>query len=85
MSTIAELKNPESAFKKAISNKGSAGIDGMNVEALKMWFGSRCQELQHQLLSGTYQVTAVKEVVIPKLNGGELQLGNPTIKDRLIQ
>lgn len=85
MSDITDLKNLESALRKVISNKGSAGIDGMNVEELRKWFSSHYRELQHQLLTNTYQVTAVKEVIIPKPNGGKRQLGIPTVKDRLIQ
>src|SRR5699024_11367182 len=36
-------------------------------------------------MTNTYQVTAVKEVLIPKPNGGKRQLGIPTVKDRLVQ
>ena len=85
MSEIADLKNLETALRKVISNKGSAGIDGMDVAELKVWFSTHYQELQHQLMTGTYQVTAVKEVLIPKPNGGKRQLGIPTVKDRLVQ
>ncbi|WP_205649743.1 hypothetical protein [Aequorivita ciconiae] len=34
MSEIADLKNLDTALRKVISNKGSAGIDGINVEEL---------------------------------------------------
>lgn len=85
MSDIADLKNLETALRKVISNKGSAGIDGMTVEELRKWFGSHYRELQRQLMTGAYKVTAVKEVLIPKPNGGERQLGIPTVKDRLVQ
>lgn len=85
MSEIADLKNLETALRKVISNKGSAGVDGMNVEELREWFSSHYRELQRQLTTNTYQVTAVKEVLIPKPNGGKRQLGIPTVKDRLVQ
>lgn len=85
MSEIIDLKNLDTALRKVISNKGSAGIDGMNVEELKRWFIIHYRELQHQLTTGTYRVTAVKEVLIPKPNGGKRQLGIPTVKDRLVQ
>jgi RNA-directed DNA polymerase len=48
MSEIADLKNLETALRKVISNKGSAGIDGMNVEELREWFSSHYRELQRQ-------------------------------------
>lgn len=85
MSEIADLKNLETAMWKVISNKGSAGADGMDVEELREWFSSHYRELQRQLMTNTYQVTAVKEVMIPKPNGGKRQLGIPTVKDRLVQ
>lgn len=85
MSKIASLKNLETALRKVMGNKGGAGIDGMSVGALKKWFNKHYRELQHQLISGTYQVAAVKEVSIPKPRGGERQLGIPTVKDRLVQ
>lgn len=85
MSDIADSKNLETALRKVISNRGGAGIDGMHVEELRVWFSKHYRELQQQLMTGTYQVTAVKEVLIPKPNGGERQLGIPTVKDRLVQ
>src|SRR5690554_7507733 len=75
MSEIADLKNLEAALRKVISNKGSAGIDRMDVQELKEWFSTHYRELQSQLTTGTYQVTAVKEVLIPKPKGGHRQLG----------
>lgn len=36
-------------------------------------------------MPGTCRVTAVKEVLMPKPNGGKRQLGIPTVKDRLVQ
>ncbi|MDD3891204.1 MAG: group II intron reverse transcriptase/maturase [Bacteroidales bacterium] len=85
MSEIADLKNLDTALRRVISNKGGAGIDGMSVEELNDWFSNHYRELQHQLRMGTYRVTAVKEVWIRKPNGGERQLGIPTVKDRLVQ
>ncbi len=85
LSEITDLKNLVSALRKVITNKGSAGVDGMDVEELRMWFNSHYRELQAQLMSGTYQVTAVREVSIPKPNGGNRKLGIPTVKDRLVQ
>lgn len=85
MSEIADLENLGTALRKVISNKGSAGIDGMRIEELKAWFSTHHRELQHQLMTNTYEVTAVKEVLIPKPNGGKRHLGIPTVKDRLVQ
>lgn len=85
MSDITDLKNLDAALRQVISNRGSAGIDGMTVDELRDWLNSHHRELQRQLMTGTYQVTAVKEVLIPKPDGGKRQLGIPTVKDRLVQ
>lgn len=85
MSKIVDLKNLDAAMRQVMRNKGSAGIDEMSVGETKDWFSTHYRELQHQLMTGTYQVTAVKTVFIPKPNGGRRQLGIPTVKDRLVQ
>lgn len=85
LSEIASLKNLESALRRVVSNQGSAGTDGIDVQGLKEWFNTHYRELQSDLITGTYRVTAVKEVWIPKPNGGKRKLGIPTVKDRLVQ
>jgi len=85
LSKIADLKNLETALRKVVSNKGTAGIDGMQVQELKAWFSAHYRALQTEIMSGTYKTAAVKEVWIPKPNGGKRKLGIPTAKDRLVQ
>lgn len=85
LSQVADLKNLETALRKVVSNRGVAGIDGMNVLELKEWFNTHYRELQSALMTSTYKVTAVKEKIIDKPNGGKRKLGIPTVKDRLVQ
>jgi group II intron reverse transcriptase/maturase len=84
MDEIADLSNLVTAMRQVVSNGGSAGIDGMSVTELKEWFNHHWQQLQEQLLQGSYIPSGVKGVRIPKPKGGYRQLGIPTVKDRLV-
>lgn len=85
MDRVVDLSNLITALKQVVSNRGSAGIDGMTITGLKEWFNHNWQGLQESLLTGTYRPNGVKGVRIPKPKGGYRQLGIPTVKDRLVQ
>jgi RNA-directed DNA polymerase len=85
MEQIADPLNLSKAYQRVKSNGGSAGVDGMKVEELQEWIGKNLTQLQQQLQTGTYQPQAVRGVLIPKPQGGQRQLGIPTVTDRLIQ
>ena len=82
---IVDYGNLDKAYRQVRSNKGSSGIDGMEVEELRHWIGKNLKELQESILSGQYEVNAVRKVEIPKPGGGVRMLGIPTVKDRMIQ
>jgi RNA-directed DNA polymerase len=73
------------AYRKVVSNKGSAGVDGMSVTGLKERLRKDYQSIREEVLAGRYKPQAVKMVEIPKPNGGKRKLGIPTVTDRLIQ
>lgn len=85
MEQVADPLNLSKAYKKVMSNAGSAGVDAMNVNELQGWLGEHLTELQNQLLTGVYQPQPIRGVQIPKPNGGKRQLGIPTVIDRLVQ
>ena len=82
---IVDYVNVNKAYQQVKSNKGSSGIDGMDVEELGQWLGSHLKELQESILQEKYAVSAVRKVEIPKPTGGIRMLGIPTVKDRLVQ
>ena len=82
---LVERENMVLAYKKVVSNKGSAGIDNMSVDQLKAYLKLHWAKIKTELLAGTYQPQAVKQVLIPKPKGGHRRLGIPTVLDRLIQ
>jgi len=86
--TIEQLvgrENMKAALERVVKNEGAAGIDKMPVEELLPYLRVHWAEIKEQLLKGTYRPKAVREVEIPKPNGGVRKLGIPTVLDRLIQ
>lgn len=77
--------NLQRALKRVRKNKGSPGIDGMTVDELPDWLRTNWPQTREEILTGTYQPSAVRRATIPKPGGGERQLGIPTVLDRLIQ
>jgi len=85
MEEVLDQSNLNAAFKRVCKNKGSAGVDGMNVDELSDYLKKNGQTIRTQLLSGNYKPMPVKRVEIPKPDGGVRQLGIPTVLDRFIQ
>jgi hypothetical protein len=85
MERVVERGNVIAALKRVQKNKGSPGIDGMTVEALRDHLRETWPVLRKQLLAGTYRPQPVKRQLIPKSDGGERELGIPTALDRFIQ
>jgi len=85
MEQVVVEGNMLAALKRVRRNKGSPGIDGMNVEELTEYMVVNWGRIRQELLTGSYQPQPVKRVEIPKSNGGVRQLGIPTVIDRMIQ
>jgi RNA-directed DNA polymerase len=88
MERVADEANLREALRRVCANKGSAGVDGMDVTGLKAWMSVRAnrEQLRDKLISGEYQPALVRGVQIPKPGGkGVRQLGIPTVADRLVQ
>lgn len=85
MERMVERQNMKAAYEQVVGNKGSAGIDKMQVDELKPFLQLHWAAIKESLLNGTYKPKAVRRVAIPKPGGGERELGIPTVVDRLIQ
>ena len=82
---VCSRSNLSQAFKQVRRNKGVAGIDQIPVGDFANGYHEYGSDLISLLLRGTYHPSAVRMVLIPKPNGGERQLGIPTVIDRIIQ
>lgn len=78
-------ENLQRALKRVRANKGAAGVDGLDVNQTVEHLRTVWPAIREQLLQGTYRPSPVRRVTIPKPDGGERELGIPTVTDRLIQ
>jgi len=73
------------ALRHVVSNKGSAGTDGMPVKDLYAYLTENRERIESELRSGTYLPQPIRGVAIPKSNGKTRLLGIPTVIDRMLQ
>ncbi|WP_432668525.1 group II intron reverse transcriptase/maturase [Pseudomonas umsongensis] len=78
-------ENLKQAWKRVKANKGAAGVDGLNIDQTAEHLLTQWVVIREQLMSGVYRPSPVRRVVIPKPDGGQRELGIPTVTDRLIQ
>ncbi|MCK5393127.1 MAG: hypothetical protein KAI91_02225, partial [Candidatus Omnitrophica bacterium] len=76
---MVERENMQKAYQRVMRNKGTAGIDKMQVSDLKPYLDKHWARIKQELLIGEYQPQSVRVVYIPKANGGRRQLGIPTV------
>ncbi len=78
-------ENLQRAWKRVRANKGAAGADGLDIDQTARHLVTAWPDIRDRLLAGTYRPAPVRRVTIPKPDGGERELGIPTVTDRLIQ
>lgn len=82
---IFSRENMLKALDRVEANKGAPGVDGMTVKELPDHLKAHWLTIREKLDAREYEPSPVKRVMIPKADGGERQLGIPTVQDRLIQ
>ena len=82
---ILNQNNLNKAYKKVVSNKGVAGVDGITVEEEFDYLKENKDRIINQIRKRKYKPRPVKRVQIPKENGKMRNLGIPTVTDRIIQ
>ena len=78
-------ENLQRAWQRVKANKGSAGVDGLDIVQTGQSLKTAWPDIRERLLRGTYRPSPVRRVTIPKPDGGERALGIRKVTDRLIQ
>ena len=76
------------AWQRVKSNKGAAGVDQVDIDAIRDYGEDRfLNEVEQELRSRRYRTALVRRVHIPKPGqpGKTRPLGIPTVKDRVVQ
>jgi group II intron reverse transcriptase/maturase len=76
------------AWQRVKSNKGAAGVDQLDIDAIRDYGEDRfLSEVEQELRSRQYRAALVRRVHIPKPGqpGKTRPLGIPTVKDRVVQ
>lgn len=82
---ILSSDNMNLAFKRVKANKGTSGIDDMQVDELLQYLKENGEQIKEDIRKGKYNPKAVRRVEIPKADGSKRKLGIPTVVDRVIQ
>ena len=82
---VMSATNLNRAYERVRSNKGSSGVDGMDIEELKLLLREKGETIINQVLNEEYKPEQVLGVEIEKSSGGVRLLGIPTVLDRMIQ
>ena len=85
MDRVLDKENFSNAVQRVVTNGGAPGTDGVSVSELPKFVEEHWKEIHDQLRSGRYKPSPVRRVVIPKPDGGERNLGVPTVLDRAVQ
>jgi RNA-directed DNA polymerase len=73
------------AYLHVKANGGAAGIDSERMEDFEEDLKGNLYRIWNRMSSGTYFPPPVRQVAIPKRDGGERKLGIPTVSDRIAQ
>ena len=66
---VINRRNMHLAYQQVVRNKGSAGVDGMQVNELKPYLDKNREAIVCSIINGTYLPQPILEVSIPKGKG----------------
>jgi group II intron reverse transcriptase/maturase len=83
--SLISQENLNQAYLQVYRNKGAAGVDGVSVKELQRNLQTHSKRYINQIKQGSYRVSPILGVEIPKSNGKTRLLGIPTVVDRVFQ
>ena len=85
LAAVLEKENLNRSWKAVRANKGAPGPDGLDTARSLEHIRMHWDRIENKLRSGDYKPGPVREVKIPKADGGERTLGVPNVQDRWLQ
>lgn len=82
---VVKRPNLAKAYQHVLSNKGSAGVDGMQLSDLEAHLKEHGASIVEAIHKGKYLPQSILGITIPKSNGKTRLLGIPTVTDRMLQ
>lgn len=82
---VFSRENLLAALRRVEANAGAPGADGTRTEELRSWLLGHWAGVREELDAGIYRPQPVRQVMIPKPDGGQRKLGVPAVLDRLVQ
>ena len=84
---VADRSWLQEAARVTLASSGArtAGIDGIDKQAMERELQFQLDAIRSDLLAGAYQPQPARRVYIPKANGKQRPLGIPTLRDRIVQ
>ena len=83
---VCKKETLQLAYHDAKENNGAPGIDGVSFDDIEQaGIAAFLEQVQNELVSGTYRPMRNRTKEIPKDNGKFRVLGIPTIRDRVVQ
>jgi CRISP-associated protein Cas1 len=78
-------ENFEQAWLKVLSNNGCEGVDGETIASFAAHADKNLIKLCGAVAKGLYKPLPLRELSIPKKDGGWRKLAVPTVRDRIVQ
>jgi group II intron reverse transcriptase/maturase len=77
--------NFQLAWEQVQENRGCAGVDGESIAHFARHADQYLNDLRDAVAEEKYRPLPLRQILIPKRQGGWRRLGVPTVRDRLIQ